>query len=759
MASQKVVCWNSAGIRATANSTPKKFAFFDKEFPDGKFAIAAFIETHHKSEEDFPEEFKAYKVTHHLLHTPTKDETHGGIIVFINKEYNIISQKEVIPGRLLNVKFNKDKKERNLSLFYGPQWRKMKKEEIIKVLDYFDGIHDINSNNMILGDFNFVDNDIDKGKGMDARDKIIYTKWELFKSQNAIIDPYRMQYPKKKNFSFIAPAGKSRGDRIYISEDNAKTVTNIKYINTPFNSAHKIMTFDLKEEQEIGPGYWKLNSSILNDERYKEEIEEAVQGINNLQITNKIDWWDLFIIVTQGVSIRYTQQKARIKNSLKRVISNQLNFLEAIQYEDMTIQQKKDYIYYKEKYKEIINKEIQGHQIRTRGQPRFEHNEPDIDFYTKLEKRSQQKNIITELQDEKGQIQTEKEQLLKIAQEYYTKLYSASRVDIIKQQQLLKNIDQKVNAQNRQKLDAPITEDELKEAVYQLQDKKSPGPDGITAEFYKTFWYLIKDNYLGYINAAKQSSFGEHRNTSVTTIIYKHKGETYILANYRPISLMNVDLKILTKTLNNRLKPILPTIIHQSQTAVDGRKIDHSIHMIRDLIDLVDKEDTQAAFIFLDQEKAFDRVDHGFLFKTMETFGIGEEFIKWVKVLYSNASTKIKVNGHLTGNIPINRGVRQGCPLSALLYVMVIEVLALQLRKNPNIVGFKVGGEKIISQHYADDATITITQNRCFKEVIKEINDYESATGAKMNFSKTKGLWVGKWKDRQDEPMNIEWTN
>ena len=119
-ASPKVVCWNSAGIKASANSTSKKIAFFDKEFPEGKFAIAAFIETHHKSEDDFPEEFKEYKVTHHLLHTPTHNETHGGIILFINKEYEIISQNEVIPGRLLNVKFNKNKKEYNLSLFYGP---------------------------------------------------------------------------------------------------------------------------------------------------------------------------------------------------------------------------------------------------------------------------------------------------------------------------------------------------------------------------------------------------------------------------------------------------------------------------------------------------------------------------------------------------------------------------------------------------------------------------------------------------------------
>ena len=106
------------------------------------------------------------------------------------------------------------------------------------------------------------------------------------------------------------------------------------------------------------------------------------------------------------------------------------------------------------------------------------------------------------------------------------------------------------------------------------------------------------------------------------------------------------------------------------------------------------------------------------------------------------------INGFLTDKFSILRGVRQGCPLSHLLYVLIIEILAAQLRANRNIVGFTVGGEKIVSLHYADDATITITQNRCFKEVYKELRDFQEATGAKINLSKTKGLWVGGWKHR-----------
>ena len=117
----------------------------------------------------------------------------------------------------------------------------------------------------------------------------------------------------------------------------------------------------------------------------------------------------------------------------------------------------------------------------------------------------------------------------------------------------------------------------------------------------------------------------------------------------------------------------------------------------------------------------------------MRTFGIGEWFVKWISTLYSSTSALVNVNGFLSNPIPFKRGVRQGCPLSSMLYVLVIEVLALQLRANPNIVGFQIEQEKIVSAHYMDDTTIIIKQNRCFKEVIKELTDYEQASGAKVN--------------------------
>ena len=753
---QIITLWNSAGLRASALSTPAKFNFFDSQFPNAKFSIAAFVETHHKDAFDYVQDFGQYHQTHEILHSPVHNETHSGVILLISHDYDIISKNDAIPGRLYNVKLVKNGRSLNLSVFYGPQWGKMNKEEISAVIEKFSPLHDHPENNIILGDFNFVDFDIDKGKKMSSKDQIIKPLWDNFLSEKNILDPFRVQCPRKKLFSFLSPQGKSRGDRVYVSEHNIATIKNIRYINSPFPTSHKILTFNLQSEPEIGPSSFKMNSSVLNDQMYIEEIEEVYADLEEMSIENPVDWWDLFITVVVGVTISYTKRKARIKRDLKAFLLKQINFLD--EQENLNHHQTLEYNYYKNRLDDILQDEIRGHEIRTKGLPKYELNEPDISTYSSFEKRYQSNGVTHQLEDENGQIQSDTSSLLKITEKYYTKLFAKSRTNSAKQTQILSNVKSKLSATDRKALDDPLTPKQIEKALLSLANGKSPGPDGITVEFYKAFWYLIKDKFLSYINQAKLTGFREYRNQSSTTIVYKRKGEVYKLDYYRPIALINVDLKILTKTLSNRLRSVLPSIIHHSQTAVDKRRIDHTVHMIRDLIDLINKDNSEGALIFLDQEKAFDRVEHDFLFRTMSAFGIGDNFIDWLRVLYANATTRIKINGFFTNSIPLTRGVRQGCPLSPSLYVLVIEVFALQLRMNPNIVGFRINGERIVSMHYADDATIVIMQNRCFKEVIKEIGDYELASGAKVNMEKTKGLWLGLWKERTDSPLGLTWT-
>ena len=142
-----------------------------------------------------------------------------------------------------------------------------------------------------------------------------------------------------------------------------------------------------------------------------------------------------------------------------------------------------------------------------------------------------------------------------------------------------------------------------------------------------------------------------------------HKKEDQeLLKNYRPISLLNVDLKIITRALAKCL-----AMISQNQNCLPGCHLFVNIHILQDIIDYINDINSNAAIIFIDSEKAFDRMSHSFLLKTLKHFGCGDNFIEWIKIIYSHFTAHVKVNGYKSAPIFIRRGIRQGCPLSYLL--------------------------------------------------------------------------------------------
>ena len=208
----------------------------------------------------------------------------------------------------------------------------------------------------------------------------------------------------------------------------------------------------------------------------------------------------------------------------------------------------------------------------------------------------------------------------------------------------------------------------------------------------------------------------------------------------------------------------MPKLIHQNQTCVPGRHIENNIHIVQNLIDTINEEDGEAGFIFLGQEKAFDRMNHSFIFKTLEKIGFGENSVKWVKIICKNTKSFVKVNGYETMEFDIERGVRQGCPLSSFLYVLTAETLSSHIRKNTNIKGYKYKMKnlehlehKIVQ--YADDTKVCIIDMRSLDELFKTLGKFERATNAKINRDKTEALLVGKWMNRRDKPHDLKWTN
>ncbi|KAI4872000.1 hypothetical protein NFI96_008836 [Prochilodus magdalenae] len=227
-----------------------------------------------------------------------------------------------------------------------------------------------------------------------------------------------------------------------------------------------------------------------------------------------------------------------------------------------------------------------------------------------------------------------------------------------------------------QALDAALSFEEVTEAVFQLNSGRAPGIDGLPVDFFKAFWGVIGEDLF---NVLQASLHGQMLPTSckraVLSLLPK-KGDLCLLKNWRPVSLLCVDYKILSRCLANRLKGALDTLIHIDQSyCVPKRSIYDNLFLIRDMMDFAGLSGTEFGLLSLDQEKAFDRVDHEYLFSTMRHFGFGEVFMSWVRLLYTDASCLIKVGGGLSLPVPVRRGIRQGCPLSGQLYAIAVEPL------------------------------------------------------------------------------------
>jgi len=171
-------------------------------------------------------------------------------------------------------------------------------------------------------------------------------------------------------------------------------------------------------------------------------------------------------------------------------------------------------------------------------------------------------------------------------------------------------------------------------------------------------------------------------------LIPKSDKDITLLSNWRPICLLNIDYKIATKATANRIKQNLNKIIDSSQTGfIKGRYIGENIRLIIEILNHVDENDLNGILFFSDFEKAFDTLNHDFMFKCLKHFNFGNDLINWVKLVYSNSQNAILNNGHMTDFFPVKRGVKQGCPLSPYLFIMCIELLSFEIANNSDIKG------------------------------------------------------------------------
>ena len=200
----------------------------------------------------------------------------------------------------------------------------------------------------------------------------------------------------------------------------------------------------------------------------------------------------------------------------------------------------------------------------------------------------------------------------------------------------------------------------------------------------------------------------------------------------------------------------MTSIVNVDQTcSVPGRSIIDNCHLIRNIIDYAGQKEIESILVSLDLEKAFDKISHEYLFTVLDVFGFGSDFIKWIKLLYSDVSASVIVNGHISQSFPYTRGVRQGCCLSPLLYVLAVEPLADRIRRDKSIQGIKlpVTGEEAKVSQFADDLSVFVTSEQSISKLLVLLDIFHYASGSNVNKSKSKALNLGFWRNRP--PDNI----
>ena len=272
-----------------------------------------------------------------------------------------------------------------------------------------------------------------------------------------------------------------------------------------------------------------------------------------------------------------------------------------------------------------------------------------------------------------------------------------------------------------------------------------------------------------YLLAAVRKSFEEGKlsisqRQGLITLIPKKDKDPLKLKNWRPLTLLNQDYKLVSKAIAARIKVHLTKIIDPDQIGfVPGRYIGENINRILSIIEYCDEDEIPAIIMSVDYEKAFDRLEWSFIDKALEYFNFGPILRKWVKVCYTDISSQCSYNGWSTALFKITRGVRQGCPLSPYLFILAAEILAIYIRINPDIEGIQISNNVSKISQYADDAALSLLYSaKTIANVKQTFDSIEIISGLRVNYDKTQILRIGPIKGLDCilcPEINMKWTN
>ena len=661
---------------------------------------------------------------------------------------------------------------------------------------------------ILLGDWNYSDQALDRTSGRPSpgvmKERMPKLLTELGGPHMGLCDVWRRRNPEVIAFTHDNPAGgKSRGDRIYMSHRLERVTTGVDTRAPPAWTDHWAVAAELcVPGEKRGPGRWRLNPRLLRQPAVKaflaggpkvgvpwgvpQEAQGGEPDAVGSQGENRTGCRtggrergsgpmdpERFRQLTEEGAGSWTAAKKGIAAALKTVgmVAKRKRFSERrrVRLRRNALMQKRR----RGERNEALGRTIASLEGKERALSEMATQEYAYNamaknallgekatkwFFESTRERNQ--TTIPGLRDSEGHVVRDPAGMLEIGQKFYEELYRVKGSERRAAEEVLGAWSNKISAAASRDLDAPITVEEVEHAIAKGERGKSPGPDGLPVEFYKFLagcskerqGVTVRHSLLEELTGLFNSILEGHRpppgwTDGCLSILYKNKGSPDDLRFYRPLTVMNVEYKLFTGVLARRLTAAVAPIIGSHQNAfIPGRLIDDSVRCVQLMIDAHKGEKNGGSYVaFLDQEKAYDRVSHEFLWRTMEHVGLPAKFRQCVQTLYEDARVRLTINGFQGEPMKVESGVRQGDPLSCILYVLVIESLARRLIAAPELKGFSYGGLErlLVCLLFADDTAVSI-RNQGEADVLRRIlGVFEKASGQRVNWDKSLLLKLG----------------
>ena len=727
------------------------------------YTIICLVDTHFTKDQ---ERYITSEWGYQAVYNSFNSQSRGVAIFLTNKfEFKIHNTHRDTNGNVLLLDIEIEKHRITLAAIYGPNtdeptFYEHLQENIIKM----GNIHTI-----ITGDFNLLLNPSIDGinyknvNNPNARQTVLKMMTEL-----NLYDVWRDENNDKKTFTWkrkLSPQTIQMGRLDFFLVSEALTnFTRDEKIIPGYRSDHSAISISLVFNKiNKSRTFWKFNSSLLNNVKYINEIKQVITDVKrqyalapyNLDNIEQIEntmfqtninpqlFFEMLLLEIRSKTIAFSSAVKKNEINLIAQLESEIAILETLDPVSNfdTIQIKNDTL------KTIRETKLQGTLIRSRARW-IEKREKPSNYFCNLENRHFVSKRMTSLIKENGEEATDIESINTVVSSFYKHLYSSKEDDIeeVNLNTRLNGDTPKLSDDEANSLEGNIALEEAATVLNSMKNNKSPGSTGFTVEFFKFFWkdlgvFLVKSINYGF--QIKELSSTQKEGV-ITCIPKGNKCKKYI-QNWRPISLLNVSYKIASGCIANRIKTILPSIINSDQSGfMSGRFSGDNIRLLYDILNSSLEHKKTGLLLLIDFEKAFDSVAWSFIKKSLVYFNFKNNIIQWVETFYNNIKSTVIVNNSPTPWFPIQRGCRQGDPISPYIFLICGEILANMIRQSEHIKGYSLFEREIKISQYADDTSLFLDGSKdSFEYCIETILEYAKYSGLKMNFDKTKVVWFG----------------